>query len=79
MTLAHSPGGAPFQIPLVDDCSYRLITLENGLKALLVHDGTADKAAAACDVRLDSLAVAGTLLPHACPLGRDRLISLILG
>lgn len=36
--------------PRVDDCLYRLVTLENGLKAVLVHDATCDKAAAACDV-----------------------------
>ena len=53
MTLQSSeaaPSGAPFLIPRVDDQQYRLITLSNGLKALLVSDATADKAAAACDV-----------------------------
>ena len=33
-----------------DDRVYRLIQLENGLQALLIHDPTADKAAACLDV-----------------------------
>lgn len=45
--------------PAIDDCAYRLLTLENGLRALLVHDPEAEKAAAACDVRR----VPGALLP----------------
>ena len=42
---------APFKVPAVDRFAYRLIVLENGLQALLIHDPNADKAAAACDVR----------------------------
>ena len=42
--------GADMVLPRVDDCSYRLLTLPNGLKALLVHDPAADKGAAAADV-----------------------------
>lgn len=38
-----------------DDRLYRLIRLENGLQALLVHDGTADNAAAALDVATGQL------------------------
>ena len=34
----------------VDTRDYRLIKLENGLQALLIHDATTDKAAAAMDV-----------------------------
>ncbi|GAB4818102.1 hypothetical protein N2152v2_005148 [Parachlorella kessleri] len=45
----HVEFRAKLQVPAVDDCHYRLITLDNGLKALLVHDEAADKAAAACD------------------------------
>lgn len=53
MTLSHAPDGAPkapFLTPRVDKHEYSLITLENGLKALLVRDSEADKAAAAMDV-----------------------------
>ena len=40
----------------VDKRDYRLIKLENGLQALLIHDPTADKAAAAMDVGVGHLA-----------------------
>lgn len=46
----------PFRVPAIDDQRYRLLTLDNGLKALLVSDSQADKAAAACDVSLALLA-----------------------
>lgn len=36
--------------PIVDDRCYRLIRLSNGLKALLIHDPSADKSAAGLDV-----------------------------
>jgi hypothetical protein len=36
--------------PAIDECHYRVVTLGNGLKALLVSDAQADKAAAAVDV-----------------------------
>ena len=45
----------PFEVPAVDEYSYRLLTLPNGIQALLIHDSTADKAAAAVDVRTGSL------------------------
>lgn len=41
--------------PECDDRSYRLIKLENGLEALLVHDLTTDMAAAAMNVGVGSL------------------------
>lgn len=40
--------------PAIDECHYRVVTLENGLKALLVSDAQADKAAAAVDVSAHS-------------------------
>ena len=40
----------------VDTRDYRLIKLENGLQALLIHDATADKAAAAMDVGVGHMA-----------------------
>lgn len=45
----------PFVTPSVDEYSYRLLTLDNGIQALLVHDPETDKAAAACDVHVGSL------------------------
>lgn len=38
-----------------DKCQLRLIELENGLKALLVHEPGCDKAAAALDVHVGML------------------------
>jgi insulysin len=38
-----------------DDRDYRIIRLENGLQATLVHDGKADKAAASLDVAVGHL------------------------
>ena len=38
--------------PLIDKREYKLIRLENGLEALLIHDPEADKASAAMDVRV---------------------------
>lgn len=38
-----------------DDREYRVIKLENGLEAMLVHDGKADKAAASLDVGVGHL------------------------
>lgn len=40
-----------FEKPSVDACEYRYLELKNGVRALLVRDPEADKAAAACDVR----------------------------
>ncbi|CAP68693.1 uncharacterized protein PODANS_7_6640 [Podospora anserina S mat+] len=42
------------ETPELDDRSYRVIRLPNGLEALLVHDPTTDKAAAAVDVNVGS-------------------------
>ena len=41
--------------PLIDKREYKLIRLENGLEALLIHDPEADKASAAMDVRVGHL------------------------
>lgn len=45
----------PFQLPEQDDRKYRLLQLENGLKAVLVHDPSADKAAACATVAVGYL------------------------
>jgi insulysin len=42
----------PIQKSQQDDRDYRLIRLENGLHAMLVHDVKADKAAASLDVAI---------------------------
>lgn len=41
--------------PPLDDREYRIIRLQNGLTATLVHDPTADKAAASLDVAVGHL------------------------
>lgn len=41
--------------PDPDDREYRLIQLQNGLLAMLVHDSVADKAAACVDIAVGSL------------------------
>lgn len=42
--------------PELDDRKYRVIRLENGLEALIVHDPNTDKASAALDVRVGNYA-----------------------
>ncbi|KAH9483963.1 Putative zinc protease [Psilocybe cubensis] len=58
----ENPGAQPYRIftrPIIkseqDDREYRIIELENGLKATLVHDAKADKAAASLDVAVGHL------------------------
>jgi len=41
--------------PLLDDRSYRVITLPNKVEVLLVHDANTDKSSAALDVRVGSM------------------------
>ena len=45
----------PIQKSQQDNREYRLIRLDNGLQAMLVHDATADKAAASLDVAVGHL------------------------
>ncbi len=45
----------PFCTGRTDKHQYRVLTLDNGLRAILVSDAEADKAAAAMDVRVGSL------------------------
>ncbi|KAF8163442.1 Metalloenzyme, LuxS/M16 peptidase-like protein [Crassisporium funariophilum] len=58
----QKPGATRYQVftkPLVksaqDDRDYRIIQLENGLQATLIHDAKADKAAASLDVAVGHL------------------------
>ncbi|KAF8911060.1 Metalloenzyme, LuxS/M16 peptidase-like protein [Gymnopilus junonius] len=60
--LVEKPGAKPYRVftkPIVrseqDDRDYRIIQLENGLRATLVHDEKADKAAASLDVAVGHL------------------------
>jgi insulysin len=46
----YSVFAQPIQKSEQDDREYRLIRLENGLHAMLIHDAKADKAAASLDV-----------------------------
>ncbi|CAL1699584.1 unnamed protein product [Somion occarium] len=45
----------PLEKPEPDDREYRLIRLQNGLVAMVVHDAVADKAAACVDIAVGSL------------------------
>lgn len=52
---AYSVFTKPIQKSQQDDREYRIIRLENGLHATLVHDARADKAAASLDVAVGHL------------------------
>lgn len=52
---AHFVYDASLQKSESDDREYRVIRLENGLEALLVHDATTDKSAASMDVAVGHL------------------------
>jgi hypothetical protein len=52
---AYSIYTQPVQKSLQDDREYRIIQLENGLSATIVHDPTADKAAASLNVAVGHL------------------------
>jgi insulysin len=52
---AYSSFNKPIEKSLQDDREYRIIQLENGLSATIVHDPTADKAAASLDVSVGHL------------------------
>lgn len=47
---------AAIEKPLLDDRSYRLVVLPNGLHVLAIHDPTTDKAAASLDVHVGAFA-----------------------
>ncbi|KAI0273475.1 Metalloenzyme, LuxS/M16 peptidase-like protein [Gloeopeniophorella convolvens] len=53
--VAHWIYTKPIQKSQQDDREYRLIRLDNGLQAMLVHDAGADKAAASLDVAVGHL------------------------
>ena len=55
----------PIQKSQQDNREYRLIRLDNGLQAMLVHDATADKAATSLDVAVGHLHdPVSTHVPH---------------
>lgn len=69
----------PIEKSQQDDRDYRLIRLENGLQAMLIHDAKADKAAASLDVAVGHLydPVSISSVASCCALsmfvdGRDR-------
>lgn len=45
----------PLEKPDLDEREYKVIKFDNGLQALLIHDPTTDKAAAAMDVGVGNL------------------------
>lgn len=64
-TALKTPSGMSFRTladdsaiekPLLDDRSYRLVVLPNGLHVLAIHDPTTDKAAASLDVHVGAFA-----------------------
>lgn len=65
--------------PLLDDRSYRVIELPNLLEALLIHDPTTNKAAAALDVNAGSFCdpedMPGTAhaVEHFCFMGTKKV------
>ena len=54
-TPAYSLFSKPIEKSPQDDRDYRIIKLANGLNAMVVHDPTADKAAASLDVAVGHL------------------------
>ena len=52
-------GSAQIILPQNDKLQYRILELRNGLRAVLVHDAEADKAAASLDVSLPGGSCAG--------------------
>ena len=52
---AHYVYSQPIDKPERDDRLYKFIRLQNGLQVLLIHDATADQAAAALNVAVGHL------------------------
>ncbi|PVF92439.1 hypothetical protein CPB86DRAFT_819632 [Serendipita vermifera] len=67
-TPAHQLFTKKLEKPDLDDRDYRLIKLDNGLHALLIHDPTTDKAAAAMDVCVGNMSDPNDMpgLAHFC-------------
>jgi insulysin len=74
-TIEGAPSSAPFAVyngkletSTLDDRAYRLIRLQNGLEAMIVHDPETDKASAAMDIRVGHLSDPEELqgLAHFC-------------
>jgi hypothetical protein len=66
----------PIQKSQQDDREYRLIRLDNGLQAMLVHDPTADKAAASLDVAVGHLHDPASTRFVACCHTHAKCVSL---
>lgn len=66
-----------------DDRTYRAFVLENGVRCVVVHDGTATRCAAACSVRVGSHADPDGIcgLAHFCEhmlfLGMYEVVTVI--
>ncbi|KAF9428230.1 Insulinase (Peptidase M16) [Podila epigama] len=75
---SHAVFTRPIEKSLNDEREYRLILLNNSLQVLLIHDPTADKAAAAMDVHVghlsdpDNLQGLAHFLEHLLFLGTEK-------
>lgn len=67
-TPAHFVYTKPIQKSEQDDREYRVIRLENGLQAVLVHDADTDKAAASLDVGVGHLSDPVSVLVRFLPV-----------
>ena len=67
----------PIQKSQQDNREYRLIRLDNGLQAMLVHDATADKAAASLDVAVGHLHDPASIHLHTCCHTHAKYVLLI--
>lgn len=56
----------PIEKSQQDDRDYRIIRLDNGLEATLIHDATADKAAASLDVAVGHLSDPVSIVQVVC-------------
>jgi hypothetical protein len=82
--LEHVPatggGNTPYSLftrPIIkseqDDREYRLINLENGIEALLIHDKETDKAAASMNIGVGHLSDPVSMHVDASPISEFRL------
>lgn len=73
-TPAYSSFSKPIEKSPQDDREYRIIRLQNGLNATVVHDAKADKAAACLDVSVGHLADPVSFYPVFLNIEIDWLV-----
>ena len=74
-TPAYSVFTEPIEKPAQDTRSYRLLRLQNGLEAMLIHDKDADISAAALDVAVGHLNDPASRFRHTRTLTCSPLFS----